>query len=201
MCASFDRILNFYEAAAHGPVMMPLAIASTVASTAIGAAGTMAAGDNAVAMGKYQAAEYEQQAESATAMGQRSMLEERRKAGLVESTLQARAAGGGASATAPSTLNVAGEIAKRGEYNALMDLSSGQNQAAGLTNMGQAAMYGGKIAQEGDMYSAAGTIAGGAGSLTRTLMGGGGVPPYGGGNSGGGVPQYSDPLNSWDLGR
>ena len=140
MCASFDRILNFYEAAAHGPLMMPLAIASTVASTAMGAAGTMAAGDNAVAMGKYQAAEYEQQAESATAMGQRSMLEERRKAGLVESTLQARAAGGGASATAPSTLNVAGEIAKRGEYNALMDLSSGQNQAAGLTNMGQAAI-------------------------------------------------------------
>ena len=166
---------------AFGPLMLPLAMASTVASTAIGAAGQMQAGQNAEAMGRYQNLEYQQQAETATATGQRSMLEERRKVGLVQSTLQARAAGDGGTATAPSTLNVSGQIAKRGEYNALMDLSQGENQAAGLTNMGSAAKYGGQIANEGDMYSAAGTIAGGAGSLAQTYMyGTGKLPQYAG---------------------
>ena len=188
--SSLSRLLNFYEMAAFGPAMLPLALASTVASAGIGAAGTIAAGNNAAAMGRYQNQEYTQQAETATATGQRAMLEERRKTGLVESTLQARAAGGGGSATSNSTLNLSRQIAGRGEYNALMDLSQGQNQAAGLTNMGQAAQYGGNIAKTGDMYSAAGTIAGGAGSFANTYMyGTGKMPGYagaaGGGNFGG----------------
>ena len=180
MPCSFDRLLNFYETAAMGPLMMPLALASTVASAGLGAAGTMAAGNNAAAMGRYQAEEYAQQGETATAIGQRSMEDQRRQTALVQSTLQARAAGGGGSATAPSTLNVSGDIAKRGEYNALMDLSKGQDQQAGLENQGQAALYGGKIAQQGDTMSALGTIAGGAGSFARTLQyGSGGIPQYG----------------------
>ena len=192
--SSLSRLTNFYETAAFGPLMLPLAIASTVASTAVGAAGQMAAGQNAAAMGQYQAQEYEQQGETATATAQRSMEDERRKTGLVESTLQARAAGGGGSATAPSTLNVAGNIAKRGEYNALMHLSEGENQQAGLENQGQAAAYGGKIAQMGDTYSAAGTIAGGAGSFARTMMmGSGGMPQYASNNplAGGATPYWS----------
>ena len=189
--SSLSRLTNFYETAVFGPLMMPLALASTVISAGVGAAGTLAAGNNAVAMGQYQAKEYEQQGETATATAQRAAEEERRKTGLVESTLQARAAGGGASATAPSTLNVAGDIARRGEYNALMDLSQGENQQSGLTNMGQAAQYSGKIAQIGDTYSALGTIAGGAGSFARTLQyGSGGIPQYGGGSP------YGGPLSS-----
>ena len=192
MCCTFDRLLNFYETAAFGPLMLPLAIASTVASTAIGAAGQMAAGRNAAAMGQYQSQEYAQQGETATATAQRAMEEERRKTGLVESTLQARAAGGGGSATAPSTLNVGGQIARRGEYNALMDLSQGENQQAGLTNQGQAAAYGGQIAQQGDTYSAIGTIAGGAGSFARTMMmGSGGMPQYSTNNPLSATPYWS----------
>lgn len=176
MSCGLDRIINFYETAVFGPMVLPIALGSTVASTAIGAIGQVNAGQNAAAMGQYQSAEYAQQADTATATAQRGMEEERRKAGLVESTLQTRAAGGGGSATAPSTLNVGSQIAKRGEYNALMTLSAGQDQSAGLTNQGQAAAYGGRIAQQGDDMSAIGTIAGGAGSFARTLQYGMGRP-------------------------
>ncbi len=183
MSMTFDRMLNFYETIACDPITMTtIALGSTLASTAVGAAGTMAAGSNAAAMGQYQQAEYVQQGETATATAQRAMLEERRKTGLVESSLQARSAASTGSSTDPSTLKLGSDIAKRGEYNALMDLSQGENQQAGLTNMGNAAEYGGQIAQEGDEYSAAGTIASGAGSFARTYMYGfGKTPPYGGG--------------------
>lgn len=166
---------------AFDPVTMTgISLAATAASAGIGAAGTIAAGNNAAAMGQYQQKEYEQQAETATATGQRSMLEERRKTGLVESSLQARAAGAGGTATDPSVLGLGSQIAKRGEYNALMDLSQGQNQAAGLQNQGNAAVYGGTIAQEGDQWSAAGTLAGGVGSFANTLRyGQGKLPSYG----------------------
>lgn len=179
MSSTFDRLLSFYESAVFDPLTIA-SLAITAVSTGIGAAGTIASGENAVAMGKYQQAEYQQQGETAEATGQRAMLEERRKTGLVQSTLQARAAGSGGSATAPSTLNLSGQIAKRGEYNALMDLSQGQNQQLGLEGQGDTAAYGGKIAQIGDTYSSIGTVAGGAGSFARTLQ-------YGSGN----LPQYA----------
>lgn len=164
---------------AFDPLTM-ISLAATAASTAIGAAGSIAAGDNAAAMGLHQQQEYAQQAETATATAQRSMLEERRKTGLVESTLQARAAGGGGSATSPTALGLGRQIAGRGEYNALMDLSAGQDQSAGLTNQGNTAAYGGQIAKEGDDLSAIGTIAGGAGSFAQTYrIGTGKMPGYG----------------------
>ncbi len=195
MSLCFERLLNPREAFVYGPMMLPLALASTVASTAIGAAGTIAAGNNAAAMGQYQQQEYAQQAETATATGQRAMLEERRKTGLVESTLQARAAGGGGSATSGSALSLNRQIAGRGEYNALMDLSQGQNQAAGLTNMGNAAAYSGQLAKQGDDMSAIGTIAGGAGSFAQTYMyGSGRMGPYAYGY--GGSPMSISPLSN-----
>lgn len=166
---------------AFDPITMTaLSIGSTLVATGVGAAGTLAAGQNSEALGRYQNQEYQQQADTATATGQRAMLEERRKTALVESTLTARAAAQGGSPTAPSTLALGRQIAGRGEYNALMDLSQGENQAAGLKGEGQAAEYSGELANEGDVYSAAGTIAGGAGSMLRNYqMGSGKMPNYG----------------------
>lgn len=173
---------------AFDPVTMTaISLGATAAGTIAGGAGALSAGQNAQAMGRYQNLEYTQQAETATATGQRAMIDERRKTSLLESTVQARAAAGGGSATAPSTLNIQRNIAGRGEYSALMDLSQGENQAAGLTNMGQAARYGGQIAEIGDDYSAAGTIAQGAGSFASTYgRATGRIPPYGGYGYGGG---------------
>lgn len=151
-------------ALAFGPLLAPVAIGASLLSAGIGAAGTIAGGRNAAALGQYQQGEYNQQAQTAVATGQRNAQDQQYQNRLVQSTLQARAAGSGASATSASTLGLSADIAKRGEYKSLMDLSQGQNQAAGLENIGQAARYGGTIAQQGDAYAAAGTIAGGIGS-------------------------------------
>jgi hypothetical protein len=136
------------------------------------AQGDLAAGQNAEALGVYQQGEYEQQAEQAFAMGQRSMEDEQRTEQYTMSTLIAKGAGGGVAATSPSTLNVARQIAGRGEYNALLALSQGEDQAAGLMGMGYAAKYQGDIAQYssqwqalGAQYSGVGALYSGAGSL------------------------------------
>ena len=99
----------------------------------------------------------------------------------------------GVDATSPSVLNLSGNIAKRGEYNALMSLSEGENQAAGLYNQGQGAAYQGKLTNESDKWGAAGTMISGVGSMFRSLSmsnpysGYGGTPMQlaGGGYAGG----------------
>jgi hypothetical protein len=144
-------------------------LAMSAVGASVGAMGTLASGKNAAAMGQYQQQEYGVQADEATATAQRQMMEQQRETRLVQSTLTARAAGSGASASAPSVISLGSQIAGRGEYNALMSLSQGENQAAGLTSMGRAAAYGGSIAEEGSRYAAVGTLAGGAGSMFRTL--------------------------------
>lgn len=170
--------------AAAGPALSVAGTVASLAGAAVGAGGAMAAGQNAAALGRYQQAEYVQQAETATAMGQRGMLEQRRQAGLVQSTLQARAAASGVDPTSGSVLNLSGNIAKRGEYNALMSLSEGENQAAGLYNQGEAASYQGQLTQQADKYAAVGTVASGVGSMFRSLSF---SNPYGGyGGYGGG---------------
>jgi hypothetical protein len=171
-------------ALAFDPITMTvISLAGTAISTGIGAAGTIAAGQNAQAMGRYQQAQYAQQAENSTATAQRSAQEDRRQTGLVQSKLQALSAAQGGSATDPSVLKLSGDIAGRGEYKALMDLSSGEDQAAGLTNMGAAAKYGGDLAKQGDELSAAGTIASGIGSFASNYRTGlGKTAPYGGPN-------------------
>ena len=169
-----------------GALMLPLALASTVASTAISAAGSIAAGQNAQAMGEHQRQEYAQQGMNATATAQRGMLEERRKTGLVESALQARAAANGGSATSPTALKLGEDIAGRGEYNALMTLSAGKDQETGLLNQGNTAAYAGRLARKADNLSALGTIAGGAGSFASTYMMGTGKWPGYAGYAGGG---------------
>jgi hypothetical protein len=182
-----SRYLSFYEFALFGPALAPIALGGSLLTSAIGAGmsagGSLAAGANAQQMGQFQQQEYQQQGDSAVATAQRSMLEQQRQTKVVQSQLQARAAGDGGSATSGSVLNVSSQIAGRGEYNSLMDLSQGQNQAAGLTNMGDAALYQGNLANAMSKYSAAGSIAGGAGSMFSTLSRFG----SGGGGFGGGI--------------
>jgi hypothetical protein len=186
MSAFFERLTQPFGGAVFGPMMMPLAIGSSVLGTAIGAAGTLAAGQSAKQLGQYQQQEYLQQADTDTAVGQRKMLEEQRQGQLVQSTLQARGAASGVSGTSNSVLNLGRQIAGRTEYNSLMALSAGQDQAAGLVGMGNAAAYSGDLRQIGSEYSAVGTLAGGAGGILRQLGGpyggfGGGYGGYGGG--------------------
>lgn len=146
--------------------ILPIAsLALGAIGTAVSAAGTIAAGQNAQAMGNFQQQEYAQQAESDVATGQRKMLDQNRRTQLVQSTLQARAAGAGLNPAVGSTNVDSQQIAGRGTYNALMDLSQSQNAAAGLTNMGSGARYGGDLAAAYAPYGAIGSIASGASSM------------------------------------
>ena len=155
--------------AVFDPITMTIAsIATTAIGTAVSAAGAMAAGQNAQAMGNFQQQEYAQQGENDIATSQRKMLEQQRRTQLVQSTLIARGAGNGENTSVGSDVKLSSDIAGRGTYNSLMDLSQGQNAAAGLTNMGSAAKYQGDLTDAMAPYAAIGDVASGASSMFST---------------------------------
>lgn len=170
-----------------GAAFDPLTITAMVLGgigTGISAAGTIAAGQNAQQMGIFQQKEYAQQAETDVAEAQRKMLDEQRRGTMVQSQLAARAAGAGLNTAVGSVAGLSSQIAGRSTYNSLMDLSQGENAAAGLTNMGSADRYQGDLAASMAPMEAVGTIAGGASSMFMAaaknpsafgLNGGGGV--------------------------
>lgn len=148
-------------ALAFGPLGLVLGVVGSVVS----AAGTIAAGDAAEAMGEFQQKQYAEQALENVAAGQRKAEDDKYKTRLVQSELLARAAGGGTNPAIGSTNLDSQQIAGRGTYNALGDLSAGQVTAAGLTNEGSAARYQGDLEQSLAPMKAFGTIASGAGSF------------------------------------
>lgn len=171
-------------------------MAVSAIGTGISAAGTIAGGNASRSAGTAAqvAGQMQQQALNAKAdqqtsnaagelaAAQRTMLDTRLKTSLTQSTMTAKAAGSGFNAATGSMLNNSGEIAQRGEYQALMDVFGGQNEMTGTLNQADATRYSGKIAAlEGDAkaaegeargdaadLSALGTIAGGAGSMLKT---------------------------------
>lgn len=143
----------------------PLGLVMGVVGSVISAAGTIAAGDAAQQMGEFQQKQYAEQALENVAAGQRKAEDDKYKARLVQSQLQARAAGSGIDPAIGSTNLDSQQIAGRGTLMALTDLSQGQMTAAGLTNEGSAAKYQGDLEQSLAGAKALGTIASGAGSF------------------------------------
>ena len=119
----------------------------------------------------YKAAQEDQQATQAIAASQRQGFDQQRKTAQVQSSLVARAAGDGGSATDAGVLTVAQDIAGRGEYNFLGDLYQGEDRAAGLRAQAGADRYSGAAAKAGADASATGTILGGIGSLASKFGG------------------------------
>ena len=104
----------------------------TVLGTVVSAVGTIAAGAAAARQANAQAAAQEhaariadQKAMQERAVAQRQAFENRREGRLATSTLIARAAASGASATDPTIINLGGDIAGRSEYLALSDMARG----------------------------------------------------------------------------
>lgn len=151
---------------------MGAAAALTGVGAGISALGTLGSASAARQAGQAQQAQYnfkaaqeDQQATQAIASSQRQMFDTNRKTALTQSTLQARAAGDGGSATDSTVLDLSQDIAGRGEYNALGDLFQGQSKAAGLNAQANADRYSGAAAAAGASAQATGTILGGIGSL------------------------------------
>ncbi|MGY4295369.1 hypothetical protein ACVWXN_003464 [Bradyrhizobium sp. i1.4.4] len=163
--------------------LMGASMAMTAIGGGISAAGTLASGSAAETAGnmKRAAANNQAQQETWNAAGelgasQRKMLDTRLKTNLTESTLTARGAGSGFDASRGSMLTGAGDIAGRGEYQALMDVFSGENARTGMLNRADATRasgeraeaWAGEAAKDASYLSAAGTIAGSAGSMMKS---------------------------------
>ncbi len=191
--AGYDAPFGF---AAMGVVMEPITATLSVLSAASSIGGTIAGMGSSMAAGKagkigaaiqgqaamqsaeYRATQLRQQAQEARASQQRAALETRRKGGLVQSTLRARAAAGGGGATDNTVLNLTGQIAERTEYESLLDMYKGENAARGMEDAANAAIYQGKIGNvaagiqsEAVQAQTRGTIAQSAGSLASQVFG------------------------------
>lgn len=160
--------------------MPPLAAAAPLIGAVVGAGtsiaggimsanGDAAAGANAVALGKYQAAQYEQEADTSVARAQRKMEEQMRTGMLVASKLQANSAGSGLTPQVGSTSVLNQQIAGRSTYSALNDLSAGEDLAAGYENQGNAAIYQGDLKESLVPQEQFGAYAGAAASAFGTL--------------------------------
>lgn len=99
--------------------------------------------------GKFEGAQYRQQAGQERAGSQRQAIEERRAARIAQSRAVAVAAASGAGASDPTVMNIVGNLAADGEYNALSALFSGEEAARGLENAASGAEYEGRSSAAG----------------------------------------------------
>jgi hypothetical protein len=149
-----------------------------VIGSIVSAAGTMAAGRAQQEAKEYEALQLEIKGKEERAAAQREGQEHERKADLAQSTLQARSSTSGFSATDPTSLALADEIAKYGTYQQQMAQYGGESRQEGLKGQAEAARMEGRAARKGAQMAAMGTIIGGIGGLAKGF----------GGASGGSAP-------------
>jgi hypothetical protein len=178
---STDLWRKYAEVAVFDPTGGILTAGLAAAGAGLGAAGTLAGGANAKAAAQgqsqealYQAAQSRINASSDIASAQRTMFNSQFKTNALISTATARAGASGVDAGTGSSVENVGQIAQKGRYAAALDMWNGQNAASADLNKAQADQYqstldliGGNEAQQASVYSAAGTIAGGAASAYK----------------------------------
>lgn len=161
-------------------------LATTMGLQAIGggisAASTIAGGNAAAAAGQmqqnaynYQAAQVRANEGSEIGAAQRQMLDKQLQTKQLQSTIEARAAGGGVNAAVGSPLATEKSVASRGTYQSLMDLWNGENRATGMENEAKGLVYSGDIAElageeerNASRLNALSTVAGAGSSMLRT---------------------------------
>lgn len=158
-------VLATAAAGAAASAAPTLATVATIAGTGISALGAIQQGKAAKSAANFKAAQEQMQAQESRAAAQRSALERRREGDFAQSRLQARAAASGGSADDPTAIELGESIAARSEYGALTDVYRGENRARGLEDQAVATRMSGDAAMKGSMFSAAGTILKGAGSM------------------------------------
>jgi len=159
-----------------------LSLATTAVAGATSAAGTIAGGNAAAQAGQmkqqadqYAADQLRENAGSEIGAAQRKMLDTQLRTKLTNSSVEARAAGGGVNAAEGSPLATEKANAGTGAYHSLMDLFEGQNRATGSINQAQGLEYsgkmeriGGEMARNASYLTAAGTVAGAGSSMLKT---------------------------------
>lgn len=136
-----------------------------LAGSAVTAAGTLAAGEQKQATLDYEAKQLKAKSLEEQAVGQQEASEYKRKKGLALSSLQAKSAASGFSATDPTSLALADEMAKYGTLQEQLAMYGGTSRRAGLEAEAEGRRMEGRAARTGAVYSALGTILGGVSSF------------------------------------
>lgn len=180
---SLDLVGRYSLAGAlRDPITMTaVALGATAAGTAVSAGGSLIGGSMKASaeeqMGQlaqrgaeFQAQQLDQAATESRAASQRQAFEKQRLGRLALSSLTARAASSGGSATDTDAVKIAGDIAGRSEYEALGDLYTGENRARGLTDEATGARYTGAAKAYGAQLGAQATRAGSYFDATGTIL-------------------------------
>lgn len=149
-----------------GALATPLMIASTV----LGATGTMQQGNAAQQQAYSQAGQLDAAAGQDRASAQRGAAEQRRQARLAQSSLQARAGGSGSDA---GVVALDAGIAGEGEYRALTALFQGEEEARGKEFAAANARATGDAAKKAGRTRAFSSILAGGSTLYDKYGGGG----------------------------
>lgn len=106
---------------------------------------------------EFQARQADQAAAGARASGQRDMFDVQRTQKQALGTLQANAAASGGSASDNTVVQLAKDVAGRGEYEALTAMYNGENTARGYEDTAAGLRYSGAVAKYGAEETAAAT--------------------------------------------
>lgn len=157
------------ELAALGALLSSnLGTIGTIASgvgAVLTAGSTLAAGKQARQNAELEKAQLDIKAKEEQAASQREAEQYRRRKELALSQITNKAAASGFTATDPTTLAIADEVAQYGTVQEQMALYGGTSRRAGLEAQGQAALAEGIAKEKGTKWSAAATILGTVGTL------------------------------------
>lgn len=148
-----------------------------------------AAANSSVKNAKFEADQLNRQAGQERAASQRQAIEEKRAANKAINRAKLLAASSGAGATDPDIINIVGNIAAEGEYNALARLYTGEETARGLEDQAAAVIYNGKSEAAGYKSYAKAYKSAATGEGIGTLLSGG-VSFF---------EKYGDPANNNDV--
>lgn len=140
------------------------------ASAAVSIIGQQQAAKAEQANANYQAKQLDMKAGQDRAIAQREGLEARRQARLANSRVQALAGGGGLD---EGVLELTGDIAGEGEYNALTNLYEGEQSALGREGQASGLRVQGAAARTAANYKSASTVLSTASSMYGSYGNGG----------------------------
>ena len=143
--------------------MAELAAIATIAGSVVSAAGTIAAGNAAEQSAQYEAAQLDIKAKEEQAQAQQEAKQLREQKERAQSTLTARAAASGFSATDPTALALLDELERYGTLQEQLSQYGGKSRRAGTEAQAEGVRLTGKAQKTGSRYSAVGTILGGIG--------------------------------------
>jgi hypothetical protein len=129
-----------------------------IVGTLLSAVGKFKGGEATQSSANYTADQLLQAGGQSMASAERGALDQTKRADLVASTVQARAAASGAGASDPTVTGIISKIAEEGQYRSLLALNKGQVANAEAVNKANAVRAEGQNAMTAGRINAIGTV-------------------------------------------